>query len=860
MPLHARADETIPNLRSAGGDVKAMGRLLGQYCFECHGADTQEAAVRLDSLDLATEHRGSSKMLERVLVALSTKKMPPEEAEVPTADERSFLVSWIQRRLTRLAVAARRTGRWTRNRRLTTEEYDFTMQTLFGVDAEFADMLTADPVSEAGYRNDSERLGLSSLQIESYLDSARRAVERYVEFGETEQQPLRYQIEFEDLFYSTADRYETRKRGPAPVDSRAFAARRQANLSSEPKFIDPLGPRLPGAFSDDEQLRAAIPKLNQQYVAIPRRLAVGEMIVRVRCAGTADRNGRFPRMRVEAGITLGDGCSMNKRVLGEVDVTASISDPQTYEFRMRLEDVPTKGPLRDEDSFDRLSVFDMDQVFISNISCDRKAIFAKGRGGYSDPTSGSKRIADDLKQMADDGVNFLLLDCLEIELLPAVDAANRRYRWQVPTTSANEELMVARRFLAEFMQHAFRRPVADSEIAAKLQLLSTLRDREYTFEESLRETLAAVLVSPSFLFLESNPPADVAEQTETATAHQLAARLSYLLWLSPPDERLMERADDGSITRPSVLRSEALRLLSDPRCDQFLESFCRQWLRLDKHANIAVDRRVHPTWDDDLAAISIRETLAYFVEVFRSDVSALDLIDSNYTMMNDRLAEHYDVRNVTDGHLHKIQLPHDSIRGGLLTQASLLTMNSDGVDSHPIRRGVWLLDRLLNSPPPPPPPNVPEIDSDDPDFRGLSLIERIKLHRQPGSCSTCHEKIDPWGIPFESFDATGRYRDHIEIREDKKSQFRPVDSAATLPDGQQISDITELKKYVREQQGDKFANALVHHMVTYAIGRPPDFVDRPDVKEIEDRFLASGLRLRELVLAMIESEIFRQAN
>ena len=445
-------------------------------------------------------------------------------------------------------------------------------------------------------------------------------------------------------------------------------------------------------------------------------------------------------MRVEAGITLGDGCSVNKRLLGEVDVTASLDDPQMYEFRMRLEDVPTKGPLRDEDSFDRLSVFDMDQVFISNISCDRQAIFAKGRGGYSDPASGSRQIADDLKQMADDGVNFLSLDCLEIEMFPGVGTANRPYRWQVPTAEENEESSVAGRFLASFMRHAFRRPVAESEIAAKLQLLSTLRAQGYTFEESLREVVAAVLVSPSFLFLESHPAADVVGQPATATAHQLAARLSYLLWLSPPDELLTRRADDGSLTQGTVLRSEAQRLLADSRGDRFLEDFCRQWLRLDKHANVAVDRRVYPSWDDDLAAITIRETLDYFVEVFRSDVSALDLIDSNYAILNDRLAEHYRVSNVTEGRLQKVRLPHDSIRGGLLTQASVLTMNSDGIDSHPIRRGVWLLERLLNRPPPPPPPNVPEIDADDPDFRGLSLTERIKLHRQPGSCSALPRK------------------------------------------------------------------------------------------------------------------------
>ena len=233
-------------------------------------------------------------------------------------------------------------------------------------------------------------------------------------------------------------------------------------------------------------------------------------------------------------------------------------------------------------------------------------------------------------------------------------------------------------------------------------------------------TLAAVLVSPAFLFLNSPPPISVPSQltanerhndaTAPWAAHQLASRLSYLLWLSPPDDQLSARADDGSLLERDVLLSQAQRLLADPRSRRLLESFCRQWLRLDKLSNIAVNHQTYPTYDEDFAELSVRETVDYFVDVFTSDSSALDLIDSNYAMLNDRLADHYqvndgepaeeDVTQVIGGELRRVQLPHNSVRGGLLTQASVMTMNSDGVDSHPIRRGVWLLDRLMNQPPP----------------------------------------------------------------------------------------------------------------------------------------------------------------
>lgn len=365
-------------------------------------------------------------MFESIMNMVASGQMPPEDAESPSADEQQFITSWIARRLDERAHA-RRSSNWTRNRRLTNEEYNFTMQSLFGVDAEFADALLPDPVSQDGFQNNGELLGLSSLQMECYLDSARRAVERYVQFGEPAEQPVRYHIELEDLYYSTADRYGTRKKAPQPIDRKTFDARRVANRGSDPQYAGPFSPVPPGAFSTDEALRAAIPKLHQQYVALPEFMTTsGEMIVRLRAAGTPDRNGRFPRLRVEAGITLGDGCSMDKRLLGEIDVTARRDEPAAYTFRIRMEDVPTKGTLRDEEAFDRLSVFDMLQLFVSNASRDEQAIYDLGRGGY--PASKSHRVDAPLEQMADAGVNFLYLDCVEVEMLPGI-TADGDYDW-----------------------------------------------------------------------------------------------------------------------------------------------------------------------------------------------------------------------------------------------------------------------------------------------------------------------------------------------------------------------------------------------------------------------------------------------
>ena len=221
---------------------------------------------------------------------------------------------------------------------------------------------------------------------------------------------------------------------------------------------------------------------------------------------------------------------------------------------MRLEDVPTQGPQKEGETFDRLSVFDMDQIFISNASDDSKAVFDLGRGGYRDPVMGSQQIAAAIQQMSAEGVNFLHLDSMEVEMLPGVGGAEAAYRWRVPASLAgNDEAAFVDEMLGRFMQAAFRRPVAASEIEIKQQLFRELRQAGYAFDECLRETLASVLVSPSFLFLESYPAnTDVSRMPE-----RLASRLSYFLWLSPPDESLLEKANDGSLLESSVLRRQA---------------------------------------------------------------------------------------------------------------------------------------------------------------------------------------------------------------------------------------------------------------------------------------------------------------
>ena len=854
--------------RAVGQTELPTGKqVIARYCVACHGPELQEAGLRLDSLDSDEPPGRKGKTLQRVLRAVRDGEMPPSDSDQPSWAEREGLRHWLEVQLDGIADELRGARSETMMRRLTGEEYNYTMQSLFGVDAECADLLPPDPISEMGYRNATDRLGLSSIRLDAYLDSARRAISRYVQSGDLEGQSLFYHIEFEELYYAAGDRYGTRAQAPWPVDRKSLGQQRKDG-SARPGYAQPLSSKRPGAYSADESMRAAIPKLNEQFVAVRQRLSVGELLVRVRAAATPDRVGRFPRLRVEAGVTLGDGCSIDKRLLGETDVTAPLDAPEVFEFHVRLEDVPTKGALTDEETFDRLSVFDLDQFFISNATCDERAIFALGRGGFSDPKKGLERAASHIQQMAADGVGFLYLDWIEIEMLPGVGERNHAYRWAIPQVAEAEEAVASGELILEFMRAAFRRPVSQLEVQAKLELFHQLRTLGYSFDQSLKETMAAVLVSPSFLFRDAaverrrRPDSDRVTTSEPTSSgpspHQLATRLSYLLWLSPPDEQLMMAADRGTLAQPETLHNQIDRLLADPRSRRFTESFCRQWLRLDKYRNVVVNRERFSSYDEDLAADALRETLGFFHEVFSSEASALDLLDSSYAILNHRLARHYGLDVASTGQLARVDLPGNSIRGGLLTHASLLTMNSDGTDSHPIRRGVWLLERLLHDPPPPPPPNVPAIERNVLDEQELSLAERIELHRRPGACRGCHEKIDPWGMALEAFDATGGWRGGNE------SQGPSVPSSRShiqvvLPDGTGINNVAQFKSYLREHQAERFADSMVHHMFTFTFGREPDLSDRQYVKTIRQRFMASGYRLKALLLAIIDCPLFQRS-
>jgi len=400
-----------------------------------------------------------------------------------------------------------------------------------------------------------------------------------------------------------------------------------------------------------------------------------------------------------------------------------------------------------------------------------------------------------------------------------------------------------RQVLSRFIARAFRRPATDSEIEKYFQFWQSVRDDHDSYEAGVKEALVAVLISPHFLY---QLPPDEQRKADFA----LATRLSLFLWNSPPDQRLTELAEQGSLR--NQLDSEVERMLDDERSWRFIRSFTREWLRMDRHENINTDVDRYRDYTRFVKRDMADETYHFIHHVLSENLSVMNLIDSDFAMLNQNLAEFYHIDGVRGSEFRPVAITPDQQRGGLLSQGSFLNGHSDGVQPHAIKRAVWLKEKILGDPPPPPPPNVPELNPDTPGFEKLTLKEQLEIHRDKASCRDCHKSIDPYGVVFESFDAVGRLQ--------TKNKGRPVDVRSTLPDGTEIDGVMGMKAYIQSDGQDAFRRSLAEHLLAYAIGRDLKFTDDAAIDEIVQKLSVGEDKFQVLIQSIVASQAFSDVS
>lgn len=527
---------------------------------------------------------------------------------------------------------------------------------------------------------------------------------------------------------------------------------------------------------------------------------------------------RHPVLRAFAGTRTDDG--MDYATFGQpIEVTAPFGQPETHTLYARLENLPVPEPESGDNEI--LSGFLLLGVWNDHLIKDRK---------QTGPP--------------------LLVQSIEIEApyFEAWPPASHRSIF-MDSPNRSDEAAYGAEVIGAFLDRAFRRPVDAETKARYVDFWKATRPDFSSFEESIREVVTAALCSPRFLYIsEPEPASDGALQGRADTTDEwaLASRLSYFLWNSPPDETLFQKAA-GSELREG-LAAEARRMLDDPKAERFIAQFAEEWLRLDRFDQMTVDPRKFPGLTRFVKRDMREETIAFLGHAFGSNLPAAELIESDFVMLNQNLAEYYGISGVRGPHLRPVTVPRDRGRGGLLVQGAFLAGHSDGIDPHPIKRAVWLKEKFLGDPPPPPPPNVPDLDPTAPGFQNLTLKEQLEKHRDSASCFDCHAGIDPWGLAFEHYGAGGLLE---ETRKD-----RPIDAATVLPDGTAIDGVQALKDYLLNSQEDTVARSLTEHLFAYALGRDVSFTDEELLDDIMKAARADRYRLRSIVEAIVTSPAF----
>ncbi len=405
----------------------------------------------------------------------------------------------------------------------------------------------------------------------------------------------------------------------------------------------------------------------------------------------------------------------------------------------------------------------------------------------------------------------------------------------------------ARDILRAFADRAYRRPVRDDELKRLLRLVELAEQNGDDFETGIRLALQAVLVSPHFLFrVELDREPQNPDAVHPLNGFEVASRLSYFLWSSLPDDELFGLARQGKLEQPAVLETQVRRMLKDHRARALVDNFAGQWLQLRNVAICTPDPARFPDFDEPLRAAMLRETEMFFESLLREDRSVLDFLDADYSYLNERLARHYGIAGVKGDQFRRVSLA-GTPRGGVLTQASVLTVTSNPTRTSPVKRGKWILENLLGAPPPAPPPGVEQLKDDARSALTGTLRQRMVQHRANPACATCHQRMDPLGFGLENFDAVGAWR--------TREGDHPIDPSGVLPGGQSFQGPAELRAVLRTRK-DAFCRCLTEKMLTYALGRGLERSDRCVVDETANALARKDYKISALVLAVVRSDPF----
>ena len=850
--FHSSISQKLPAQEFASADAfeQTIQPYLNQFCLGCHGPQKQKAGLRVDQLDPDLVSGSDADMWQEILDLTNLSEMPPEEALQPMASERSKMAESLSAALRHAMEFKRSTGGRNVMRRMTAYEYSNTLRDLLDLDLRFAVDLPPEGTAKEGFKNNSTVLGTSSLHLEYFERIARASLERILLAPNESPTPYFVHVEPEHAFKVAEDAAKKGGNDRNSKNSGSYNLKQGDHFKTDknvraPLFkldhgqVSPQGIILAGnrpqdkvgdAFAEGRKIGGAKgdgrsgwqPEFRIEMYEVPHDTPV---LVRVRCAAIPGKGGELPRLSFELGSFRGNGVSDQKEA-GNVQIPTE--QMEIYEFVVEGANFPFQSNKPGRPSYFR--------------------IFNDYRRGTSD--------------LAYEDLPKLDIDWVEITSNYYPTWPSKQYRKILfdPGSSLNEA-KYAREVIERFMERAYRRPVSSSEVDRKYGLFEKLKDAEPSVEHAMISTLTAVLCSPNFLLL-SEPELNAVVSTRQpgkrpTNDFELASRLSYFLWSSMPDDTLFGLASEGQLHLKENLIAQTQRMLADPKSRAFSENFASQWLDLAGIRRLAVNPEYFK-FEEKTKDLFEEESIRFVHHVLSENLSIDNFIDSEFALLNPVLARHYRIPGISGG-FQVVNLAKEQHRGGLLTQASMLFGNSTGAETHPIKRGVWVLERMLDDPPSPPPPNVPELDqAQGSDEKLLTLKEKLIAHADNESCRDCHRKIDPWGLAFENYNALGQWRegstDPLVLA---PHQSVEIDPRTELPNGKNVDDLDALKAYLLNEKKGQFRRAMVRKVMAYALGRYLEFADRSDEDRICDSVRDNGDTFQYLIQQVVLSDAFQ---
>ena len=766
---------------------------LKKHCLACHTGEKAKADLRLDTFADEAALVKDRKTWMRVLDVLKAGEMPPEPKPKPAVAELDSFTKVIQTAFEKHDKNAKPDPGRVTMRRLNRNEYNNTIRDLVGIDFNPAEDFPSDDVGY-GFDNNGDVLTLPPVLLERYLAAAETIMARAIT-------PI-----------------------PPPPESRGVGT----------QFTEPAGPKVP--MKDNYRVVQFDPKglpidtgpVFTRFPNLRREGAYqGQTTVYIETTGTKPVK-----------VALLAGCAADAKGVAtdaEADAIAGAATKSLRPFVI-LQTVEVKARTKEKRETIRVDV-------PAGIGIDKLAVaLVKPEAGEPAPT----------------------LYVQYMTLTGPMDSRPRTHLTLLATDAKKPQAEQTREVLERFASKAWRRPVTKDELDRLIKLAETRLAKGEKWDAAMQFAFTAVLVSPKFLFrVELDDRPDSADP-HAIDEHQLASRLSYFLWASMPDDELFALAAKKQLT--ANLDSQVKRMLASPKAAAITEHFVLQWLQLQPLRNARPDPMKYPGFNDPLRAAMFTETKLFFQEIIRDDRNVLDILGGDFTYLNAPLARHYGITDTAgnfNGQDQKLRKPNGKPfteeqfarvdlkgtgRGGILTQASVLTVTSNPGRTSPVKRGKWVLEQLLGTPPPAPPPNVPELEKDGKPVSAGSLRQQLENHRKNPACANCHAKMDGVGFALEGFDAVGAFR--------TKDGTFAIDNTGELPGGVKFTGPDELKKVLLAKK-DLFAKCLVEKMMIYALGRGLDWYDRRSVEAITTALAKNDYKMSVLVTELVKSDPFR---